>query len=106
MQVNELRAKTIEFIDNRGKRADLSESPAQAIVSFKTDRGTDFKTYLQVLDELKAAYQQLRAEYLGIDLEDYLKLDPTEAEDNALIASGLREFPPTLSEAEPTDFSK
>lgn len=106
LEVEELRAKTIEFIDNRGRRSDLSESPALAIVSFKTDRGTDFKTYLQVLDELKAAYQQLRSDYLGIDLEDYLKLDPTEAEDNALISTGLKEYPPTLSEAEPTDFSK
>lgn len=106
MTVEQLRSKTKGFLNNRGKNPNLSEDPAKAIVSFKADRGSNFKTYLKVLDELKGSYHELRADYLQLSIEEYLALDPTDAEDNAMLAQAKAEFPATLSEAEPTDFTK
>ena len=102
--VEQLKTKTRKFLNNRGKKEALSESPDKAIVSFKADRGSNFKNYLMVLDELKASYHELRAEYLQLSIDDYLALDPTDTEENALLAQAKAEFPSTLSEAEPTDF--
>jgi biopolymer transport protein ExbD len=104
--IEQLKGKTRLFLDNRGRNEALSESPEKAIVSFKADRGSSFKNYLQVLDELKASYHELRADYLQLSIDEYLRLDPTDAEDNALLAQAKAEFPSTLSEAEPTDFKQ
>lgn len=104
MDIDELREEAKLFIDNHGQNPNLSESPSKAIISFKTDRGTDFKTYLYVLDELKGAYNDLRAEFLNLPTDKYLKLDPTDVEDNLMLQHARAEFPPTLSEAEPSDY--
>lgn len=106
MQIKDLRYQTKKFLNNRGKDANLSTSPAKAIVSFKSDRGTSFKSYLAAWDELQAAYNELRAEYLGLTLNEYLALDPTDPEANSMIKEAKKEYPPSLSEAEPNDFSK
>ena len=103
--IEQLKSKTTKFLNNRGQVELLSESPAKAIVSFKADRGSNFKNYLLVLDELKASYHELRANYLQLSIDEYLALDPTDAEDNALLAQAKAEFPSTLSEAEPTNFN-
>ena len=55
----DLKEKTIEFISNPLKRDDLSESPKKAVISLKNDRGTNYETYLEVYNELKAAYNEL-----------------------------------------------
>ena len=98
-----LKDKTVEFLDNNGKKANLSESPDKAIISFKPDRGTDFKTYMDVLDALKAAYTDLRAQHVNLTPEEYLRLDPADPEDNVLMQHALAAYPQTLSEAEPSD---
>ncbi len=104
VEIEVLKEKTIEFLDNKGKKANLSESPDKAIISFKTDRGTDFKTYMDVLDALKSAYTELRAQYVNLTPEEYLRLDPADPEDNVLMQHALAAYPQTLSEAEPSDF--
>ena len=106
MDIKDLRYETKRFLNNRGKDATMSTSPAKAIVSFKADRGTNFKTYLQTWDELQGAYNELRADYLGLTIDEYLALDPTDPEDNLMIKEAKGEYPPTLSKAEPNDFSK
>lgn len=103
-EVEELNEIAKEFINNRGRKADLSESPADAIISFKADRATSFRTYVAVLDNLKGAYHDLRAEYLNISTKEYLALDPVDAEQNALLLNAKNEYPLTLSEAEPNDY--
>lgn len=78
MSIDKLRISVKEFVDNRGKDPELSDSPTDGAVSFKTDRGTRYDVYMRVFDEVKAAYHELRAEYLGISLRDYLGFDETE----------------------------
>ena len=49
-----------QFIDNNGVDPDLSESPNDAIVSIKTDRRTPYNVYIDMLDEVMGAYEELR----------------------------------------------
>jgi len=58
--IKELKRLTKDFIDNPTQNPDLSESPQKAIVSLKNDRGTSYNLYIQVHNELKAAYNELR----------------------------------------------
>jgi len=58
--IKELKRMTKDFIDNPSKNPDLAESPQKAIVSLKNDRGTSYNLYIQVHNELKAAYNELR----------------------------------------------
>ena len=72
MDITILRKEAKKFLVNNGTDPNLSDNPQVAVVSVKTDRGTEYKTYLMVLDELIAAYNELRAEKLGITIDRYL----------------------------------
>lgn len=58
--IKELKRKTKEFIDNPASDPTLAETPQKAVISLKNDRGTSYNTYIQVHNELKAAYNELR----------------------------------------------
>ncbi|TVR18313.1 MAG: biopolymer transporter ExbD [Balneolaceae bacterium] len=55
-----VRERVKEFISNRGVDPELSESPDDAIVSIKTDRRTPYNIYIDMLDEVMGAYEELR----------------------------------------------
>lgn len=55
-----VRDRVKEFIDNNGVDPNLSESPDDAIVSIKTDRRTPYNVYIDMLDEVMGAYDELR----------------------------------------------
>ncbi len=55
-----VREQVREFINNHGADPDLSESPDDAIVSIKTDRRTPYNVYIDMLDEVMGAYEELR----------------------------------------------
>jgi len=101
MQVSELRTSAINFIDNPTNAEDMSESPNKAIISLKNDRGTNYKTYLEVYNELKAAYNTLW------ETESQKKFGKPY---NDLTRDKKREvrskYPLILSEAEPTNFGE
>jgi biopolymer transport protein ExbD len=79
MRLKDLRKAVKDFIDNRGRNKESSENPQEAVISYKSDRGTRYSTYVRVLDEIKAAYHELRAKALGISLDDYLQFDEEKA---------------------------
>jgi biopolymer transport protein ExbD len=58
--VDEVKTKLIEFIDNPNNSDELSISPDAAIVSLKTQRETPYSIYIDMLDEVMAAYKELR----------------------------------------------
>src|SRR6056297_147660 len=73
MQIEELRAAAVEFLDNGGGTGDeacdfcqgagdsnSSVNPQKAIISLVNNRGTEYGTYIAVQNELVAAYNQLR----------------------------------------------
>lgn len=105
LSVKELRRKAKEFISNNGKNPELSTSPDKAVISVKTDRGTKYSIYIYVLDELKAAYNELRAEQMGIGIEEYLNYDKKKASKDLQekFEAAKKAFPIQISEAEPTN---
>ena len=112
MDISRLRQETKEFVNNYGKNPDLSVSPQKAIVSLKNDRGTSYDIYLQVQNELKGAYRELRDAYgereFGKTLTELDKLSkdrklPKEMKQKyKQQAKTIRkEYPMRISEAEP-----
>lgn len=123
--LTDLRAKAMKFLDNNGdgscsfckgtKDPASSDNPDKAIISLKSDRETNYGTYITVQNELVGAYNDLRDREgqrlfnrKFVDLEaDYLdpqmkeKLGETgfeELRDKVKRIQGL--FPQKLSEAE------
>jgi len=58
--VTKVKQNVIDFVTNRGKDPNLSDSPQKAIVSIKTQRQTPYKIYINMLDEVMGAYAQIR----------------------------------------------
>jgi biopolymer transport protein ExbD len=106
MSVDILKEEAKKFLANNGADPTMSESPQEAVVSVKTDRGTEYKTYIRVLDELIAAYNELRAEKLGITVERYLQLDEKNPKEDEMLKYAQKVYPRRLSEAEPTSVVK
>jgi biopolymer transport protein ExbD len=101
MDVTQLRTRTKEFISNPDRREYLAETPANAIISLKNDRGTNYKTYLTVYNELQAAYNELRNETA---MKRYgREYAFCTAEQKISIRN---EIPLVISEAEPTAFGE
>ena len=126
IQLNELREKAKEFLDNggapsgtekycdycKGKRdEESSDNPDKAIISLKSDRETNYGTYITVQNELVGAYNELRnresqrlfkrdftemeAQYTNPETDDELK------EKLKVKVKRIQElFPQKLSEAE------
>jgi len=97
--IGQLRERAKEFISNPRRMEDLAEDPKKAIISLKNDRGTNYKTYLTVYNELKAAYNELWND-LSQQLyeKDYTYLSIKQKK---IIKERL---PLVISEAEPSDF--
>lgn len=72
--ISEVKQSVKDFVDNNGESSDLSESPDKAVISIKTDRQTQYSIYIDMLDEVMGAYQELREqasqENLGVSYED------------------------------------
>ena len=97
--ISTLRANAKEFIMNPNKRDDMAEKPTKAIISIKNDRGTSYKTYLEVYNELKAAYNELREESANRQYGKSFEFLTKE------LRKKIRsEIPLVISEAEPTDY--
>lgn len=108
MQIEDLRQAAIDFLDNngdgtciecRGRRNPASsDNPGKAIVSLQNDRGTSYKMYVSVQNELAAAYNDLRNDLAnrkyGKDYDDLSKELQKEIR---------RVYPQKISEAEPKD---
>jgi len=118
MQVKDLRAAAMKFIDNGGgTNADLqkdkltactwcegdrnpasSDHPKKAIISLQSDRGTSYAMYVSVQNELVGAYTDLRNRYANKKFgKDFNKLTGDEQKE---IQTNI--YPQIISEAEPT----
>lgn len=107
MQIAELREATKLFINNNGdgtcdycagslKDQFSSDNPGKAIISLQNDRGTSYKMYIAVQNELAAAYNELREELsqrkFGKSFDDLSKEQQKEIKEA---------YPQVISEAEP-----
>lgn len=113
MQISDLKEKAKEFILNKDNKPDLpskvlKEIPffgkvevSRGIVSLQSDRGTSYRMYIAVQDELTAAYNEVRdmkaMEQWG---KKYDELDEEQMD-------AVRKYIPTaISEAEPKNVAK
>lgn len=95
-----MRKEIKKFIMNHGKNPTLSLTPEKAVVSFKTDRGTSYRTYIAALDEIQSAYYELYAQQAGITPEHFRKLDLNNPVEKALYEKGRNGIPMNISIAE------
>ena len=110
LEINELRAKAMEFIDNNGDGSceyckgygvsSSSDNPVKAVISLQNDRGTSYGMYVKVQNELVAAYEDLRERYAEEAYgRSYRGMDPEE--DEEIIKEIKNAYQQKISEAEP-----
>jgi len=94
----QLRSLAKEFITNPGGIPTRPSSPRKAVISLQHDRGTGFQAYLQVYNELVAAYHELWDEAARLRYQaPYSELPASRQE---LIQADI---PLVISEAEPVE---
>lgn len=74
---NSFPASLKVFVNQNGKDPSSSDDPTSgnAIVSFKSNRGTSYEVYIGILDAINAAYNEIYAERAGITVGEWLTLD-------------------------------
>lgn len=106
-----LKDQVKRFILNYGADKESSDDPKAAIVSFKTDRGTSHKKFVEILDILQGAYYDIYADRAGVSNARWRELlsDLNNPRNRTLYdkgrgrrANGTVEIPMQLSIAEPT----
>lgn len=99
--MRELTDKIKVFVQNNGVDPESSDSPEKAIVSYKTDRGTSHKKFIEVLDAAQRAYYEIYAAKLGVPVEKWRDIasDPEKKEEYNRSREGI---PMNISIAEPT----
>jgi biopolymer transport protein ExbD len=109
--VSGLKENIKKFIMNRGADPELSDSPEKAVVSFKTDRGTTHRRFVELLDIIQGAYYDIWAERAGVTNKRFREAasDLADSENKAIYDKGLgkradgsNEIPMAISIAEPT----
>jgi biopolymer transport protein ExbD len=109
--VSDLKEQIKTFVLNYGKDPESSDNPQKAVVSFKTDRGTSHKKFIEILDIIQAAYYDIYAERAGVTNARWRELSSDLANpENAKLydkgrgknPDGTLEIPMAISIAEPT----
>jgi biopolymer transport protein ExbD len=105
--VSNMKEDIIKFIKNNGVDPASSDNPKDAIVSFKTDRGTSHKRFVQILDIVQGAYYDIYAEEAGVTNKEYREAaaklnDKEHPEYKAIYERGKKNYPMNISIAEPT----
>ncbi len=107
-RINQLREKTKEFILNPLNKENLPEKKTinvpffgqyevtKGIISLQNDRGTSYKSYIQVQNELAAAINELRD---NLAMQKFGKKFEDLSEDQADAVQTI--YPMAISEAEP-----
>ncbi|MGB0390342.1 MAG: ExbD/TolR family protein [Salibacteraceae bacterium] len=114
MDISELKEAAKEFIENPLNDETLPEKKpvdvpfmgtrmvSKQVISLQNDNGTSYKLYIQVQNELAAAYNELRNELaneqFGVSYESLV-----ENKDKARYKAIRKVYPQRISEAEPKD---
>lgn len=99
-RVGAIRDEVKKHITNMGADENYAEEPSKAIVSLKTQRGTRYEIYIDVLDEIMLGYREVwdseARRRFGVDYDTY-RNNLEFGADNLIRES----FPLGLSIAEP-----
>jgi biopolymer transport protein ExbD len=102
-QLAGLKGKIRNFLLNNGINPALSESPQNAVISLKTDRGTSHSMFVQAMDEIQGAYYEIYSARVNLSVENYRKLSYEDPIDRKIIDRAKEGFPMNISLAEPTE---
>jgi len=102
--VSGLKDEIKKFILNRGADPTMSDSPDKAIVSYKTDRGTTHRRFIQILDIIQGAYYDIYAEQAGVTNKVFRDAasDLNDPQKKQIYEKGRQGIPMQVSIAEPT----
>lgn len=122
LEIRDLRAAAKEFIANPQRKENLPEfkeedvklfgkmQVSKQVISLQNDNGTSYKLYIQVQNELAAAYNELRDELasqkFGVtykQLEETAKAEAATELDKERVKAIREVYPQRISEAEPKD---
>lgn len=122
MEIQNLRAAAKDFIANPQRKDNLPEFKEEVVpvlgkrlvskqvISLQNDNGTSYKLYIQVQNELAAAYNELRDELamqeFGVTykvLEEKAKAEDHSEMDEDRVKAIREVYPQRISEAEPKD---
>lgn len=78
-----------------------SDDPTKAIVSFKANRGTSYELYIEVLDAVNAAYNEIYGERVGLTGQEFLNLDQKDDTQKRIYLEARNKIPRAISIAEP-----
>lgn len=99
--MRELTDKLKTFVLNNGADPESSDNPKDAIVSYKTDRGTSHKKFVEVLDAAQRAYYEIYASNIGVTVDKWRDI-ASDPERKAEYNKSREGYPMNLSIAEPT----
>lgn len=99
---NSLPGTMQSYIRSKLGSSTSSDSPRKAVVSLKTDRGSSYELYIQVMDEINAAYYRIYGERVGLTAEEFRKLNRNDPRQRMLYEDGKRGINKAISLAEPT----
>jgi biopolymer transport protein ExbD len=113
MEISQLREAAKEFVENPLQKESLSEAKltdvkglglvpvSKGVISLQNDRGTQYQAYLNVQNELQAAYDELRNEFARRNFSRAYKDLQEDLRD------AVKEvYPQRISEAEPKNVAK
>ena len=91
------------YVNQHGKNPESSDDPTgtNAIVSFKAARGTSYELYIQILDAVNAAYNEVYAARAGITVDEWLTLDRDDDIQKDMYERARAGMPRAISIAEP-----
>lgn len=99
---NSLPASMKNHIKVNLSKETSSDGPSKAVVSIKTDRGSSYERYIELMDEVFAAYYKIYGERVGLTAEEYRKLNRNDPEQRYLYDKGKQGINKAISLAEPT----
>lgn len=96
-----VRQEVKDFVLNAGINPHLSDSPSKATISIKANRGTDYKYFIGVLDEVKEAYYEIYGERVGLSSQAFRELNFDRPAERELLLKGKEGIPMNISVAQP-----
>lgn len=96
-----VKAEVMAFVMNNGRDPGLSDNPEKAVVSIKTNRGTDYGYFIAALDEVKDGYYEIYGSRVGLTGAEYRALDVKKAGQHAMHLAGKNGIPMNISIAQP-----
>lgn len=99
---NSLPAAMKSYIQRNLCKEDSSDGPSEAVVSIKTDRGSSYKKFIEVFDQVNKAYYTIYGERVDLTDEEYRKLNRNDPRQYYLYEEGKKGISKSISLAEPT----